>query len=342
MEQQCYPQEQDSFSNHQNLFFYKKDMEEVELSSETVKFNDDGFPTDTSDLQQEIESQVLQAQKSSKTLLRKKHIKYLSQSINNSLNKWFVSLDASRPWILYWILHSLSLLDKPADLELKSKTIQTLSLCKHINGGFGGGPGQIAHLATTYAAINTIAIIGTIDAYNLIDTEKLYTFLMEMKQTDGSFRMHHGGEIDIRGTYCALNVAVLCNIITPELLKNCSAFIKKCQSYEGGLGPIPFVEAHGGYTFCGLAAMVLMNKVDELDLGSLTEWVSFRQMGVEGGFQGRTNKLVDGCYSFWQGGAAVLLQIYLNALMDVKLFRRGETGQAENANVTLFGRGISY
>lgn len=27
--------------------------------------------------------------------------------------------------------------------------------------------------------------------------------------------------------------------------------------------------------------------------------MAFRQ-GVEGGFQGRTNKLVDGCYSFWQ------------------------------------------
>ena len=26
-------------------------------------------------------------------------------------------------------------------------------------------------------------------------------------------------------------------------------------------------------------------------------------MSYEGGFQGRTNKLVDGCYSFWQGGA---------------------------------------
>ncbi|CAN0430044.1 unnamed protein product, partial [Scytosiphon promiscuus] len=24
-------------------------------------------------------------------------------------------------------------------------------------------------------------------------------------------------------------------------------------------------------------------------------------------FQGRTNKLVDGCYSFWQGGAVALL-----------------------------------
>ena len=31
-------------------------------------------------------------------------------------------------------------------------------------------------------------------------------------------------------------------------------------------------------------------------------------MSREGGFQGRTNKLVDGCYSFWQGGAGVLME----------------------------------
>lgn len=30
-------------------------------------------------------------------------------------------------------------------------------------------------------------------------------------------------------------------------------------------------------------------------------------MKFEGGFQGRTNKLVDGCYSFWQGGAFPLI-----------------------------------
>lgn len=30
-------------------------------------------------------------------------------------------------------------------------------------------------------------------------------------------------------------------------------------------------------------------------------------MSFEGGFQGRTNKLVDGCYSFWQGSTFALL-----------------------------------
>lgn len=36
-------------------------------------------------------------------------------------------------------------------------------------------------------------------------------------------------------------------------------------------------------------------------------WICARQMPFSGGFQGRANKLVDGCYSFWQGGCAVLL-----------------------------------
>jgi protein farnesyltransferase subunit beta len=33
-------------------------------------------------------------------------------------------------------------------------------------------------------------------------------------------------------------------------------------------------------------------------------------MRLEGGFQGRPNKLVDGCYSFWVGGLFPLLQPY--------------------------------
>ena len=34
-------------------------------------------------------------------------------------------------------------------------------------------------------------------------------------------------------------------------------------------------------------------------------------MRLEGGFQGRTNKLVDGCYSFWVGGVFPLMHMAL-------------------------------
>lgn len=92
-----------------------------------------------------------------------------------------------------------------------------------------------------------------------------------------------------------------------ELIKNVGDFILSCQTYEGGIAGEPGSEAHGGYTFCGLAAMILIGEANRLDLPRLLDWVVFRQ-GKECGFQGRTNKLVDGCYSFWQGGAVALLQ----------------------------------
>merc|ERR1712217_409248 len=67
------------------------------------------------------------------------------------------------------------------------------------------------------------------------------------------------------------------------------------------------LEAHGGYSYCGLAALCIIGKADALDLHAFLNWASHRQMAAEGGFQGRTNKLVDSCYSFWQGAIFPLL-----------------------------------
>ena len=81
----------------------------------------------------------------------------------------------------------------------------------------------------------------------------------------------------------------------------------RCQTYEGGLAGIPHAEAHGGYTYCGVATLGIIEKLDVLELRKLLYWAVHRQMSVEGGFQGRSNKLVDGCYSFWVGGIFPIL-----------------------------------
>ena len=47
-----------------------------------------------------------------------------------------------------------------------------------------------------------------------------------------------------------------------------------------------------------------------MDVRRLLRWlVNMQGTEVElGGFKGRTNKLVDGCYSWWVGGASALLE----------------------------------
>ncbi|OBZ83092.1 Protein farnesyltransferase subunit beta [Choanephora cucurbitarum] len=278
-----------------------------------LRFKDDKLPTDTSIDQKRTEDSVLEKfvpyapnnirkrSVDSIELNRKKHIAYLLKGLQG-LGRWAAVLDASKPWLMYWILHSLDLLDYTLDDTMKQRAIQTLKRWQLPSGGFGGGGDQLAHLATTYAAVNSLAILGTQEAYDVIDRTSLYTFLMRMKQPDGSFTMHEGGEIDIRGSYCALSTAALTQLLTPELEENCIVFIKEAQTYEGGIGPYPGKEAHNGYTFCGLAAMEIVGGMDELDMDTLLAWCSGRQMSLEGGFQGRTNKLVDGCYSFWGAG----------------------------------------
>ena len=74
-----------------------------------------------------------------------------------NLSEGYECLDSSRPWILYWILHSLELLDyyitDPVQIDA---IINFLGLCQNPDGGFGGGPGQISHLAPTYASVNAL------------------------------------------------------------------------------------------------------------------------------------------------------------------------------------------
>lgn len=278
------------------------------------KFVDDGVETVTSVEQKKVErsiEEVINVYKQihslpEPTLLREQHYQYLKKGLRH-LSDAYECLDASRPWLCFWILHSLELLEEPIPANIASDVCQFLSRCQSPSGGFAGGPGQHAHLAPTYAAVNALCIIGTEEAYNIIDREKLLDFLWSVKQPDGSFVMHIGGEVDVRSAYCAASVASLTNIITPTLFENTPSWILRCQNWEGGLSGVPGLEAHGGYTFCGTAAMVILDKEHMLDLKALLRWVVSRQMRLEGGFQGRCNKLVDGCYSFWQAGLLPLL-----------------------------------
>lgn len=50
----------------------------------------------------------------------------------------------------------------------------------------------------------------------------------------------------------------------------------------------------------------------------LISWLSSRQYAPEGGFSGRTNKLVDGCYSHWVGGCWPLIDAVLKGASELE------------------------
>lgn len=65
-----------------------------------------------------------------------------------------------------------------------------------------------------------------------------------------------------------------------------------------------------------------------MDIPMLVSWLSARQSAPEGGLSGRTNKLVDGCYSHWVGGCWPLLESSLD----------GKPGSTEPPASSLFSR----
>jgi len=92
-------------------------------------------------------------------------------------------------------------------------------------------------------------------------------------------------------------------------------YILSCQSFDYALSQGPGQESHGGPTYCGIAALVLANKLQDLShKDALVKWCIERQLV---GFQGRINKKDDTCYSFWIGGSLQLLNSYqfVNAKM---------------------------
>ncbi|EEC43233.1 predicted protein, partial [Phaeodactylum tricornutum CCAP 1055/1] len=265
-------------------------------------------------------------------LLREKHVQYLQQvwTKGELLGSSFVSLDASRTWMLYWALHASDLMGHRPSVNERSSGNDSedpqaiLPSPGATLGGFGGGPGQMPHAATTYAAVLALNHAVSESAMKLLQRIRLpvYSWMLSLQEPDGSFRMQHDGEIDVRATYCVLAVAKLLNICCTETLGSNKVVesVVRCQTFEGGFGGEPWTEAHGGYTFCAVAALQLLNRVDAANVPALTRWLTAQQCGFEGGFQGRTNKLVDGCYSFWQGGAASIVSAFL--LFDQGMLQR--------------------
>ena len=180
---------------------------------------------------------------------RQKHVAYLHKGLK-TLPESFSSLESSRPWILFWITHSLALLQAelpsnvtksgieepsshhllcaaPALSKLRicriHRTVDQLNLCQskdrslewflwssnpcladiaafllasqHGSGGLGGSPGQIPHLATTYAGVAAALSAGP-EALAVLDRQAIFRFLKARcipRSAGGGFEVCQGG-----------------------------------------------------------------------------------------------------------------------------------------------------
>jgi geranylgeranyl transferase type-2 subunit beta len=152
------------------------------------------------------------------------------------------------------------------------------------------------------------------------------------------------GETDTRFTYCAINALSLLDrkFITPGTapinVDGAVAHIRRCRNFDGGFGSREGGESHAGQgrlssglsglgwnweryrvpVFVCVAALAILDRLDEVDEQTLAWWLAERQL-PNGGLNGRPEKLEDVstvslfkpvahssditlmqvCYSFW-------------------------------------------
>jgi protein farnesyltransferase subunit beta len=115
-----------------------------ELSSLTVSQREQFLvENDVFGIYNYFDASDVSTQKYMMEIQRDKQLDYLMKGLRQ-LGPQFSSLDANRPWLCYWILHSIALLGETVDDELESNAIDFLGRCQGSEGGYGGGPGQVS------------------------------------------------------------------------------------------------------------------------------------------------------------------------------------------------------
>ncbi|KAH8584686.1 geranyl-geranyltransferase beta subunit [Cryptosporidium sp. chipmunk genotype I] len=262
-----------------------------------------------------------------KILKRNQHLKFVRRMRKVEYPESSIEGESTRILMIYWSIHSEELLlnennqlsfdsEDAANNEVfdpntnqiklfedSFEIIATILKFQDNSGGFGGNFSHMPNLVSTYLAVSSIIITGDTEALLKIDRFKMYQFFKRLRDFEtGGFKVQLDGEVDVRAFYCVSAVASMLQIVTEELFDGIENYVISCSGFDGGYSGDFGGESHGGYTYCVVSGLCILGKSSIIDVDSLLYWIVQRQSGIEGGFQGRTNKLVDSCYSFWFTG----------------------------------------
>ncbi|KAM6186810.1 LOW QUALITY PROTEIN: geranylgeranyl transferase type-1 subunit beta [Sarcoramphus papa] len=266
--------------------------------------------------------------------LRERHVRFFQRCLQ-ILPERYSSLETSRLTIAFFALSGLDMLDS-LDVVNKDDIIEwiyslqvlptedrsNLNRCGFRGSSYLGmpfnpskGPGishpyDSGHIAMTYTGLSCLVILG--DDLSRVNKDAVLAGLRALQLEDGSFcAVLEGSENDMRFVYCASCICYMLDNWSGMDMKKAIDYIRRSMSYDNGLAQGAGLESHGGSTFCGIASLCLMGKLEEVfsekELNRIRRWCIMRQ---QNGYHGRPNKPVDTCYSFWVGATLKLLNIF--------------------------------
>ncbi|TMS03167.1 Geranylgeranyl transferase type-1 subunit beta [Larimichthys crocea] len=269
--------------------------------------------------------------------LRDRHVRFFQRTLQ-VLPERYASLETTRLTIIFFALSGLDVLDAldVIDRNLMIEWIYSLQVLPTEDRSCGTlqkvntkhetefetvnqscflapvsldvclGPGVLhpydsGHVAMTYTGLCSLLILG--DDLSRVNKQACLAGLRALQLEDGSFyAVPEGSENDIRFIYCAASICYMLDDWSGMDIQKAIEYIRGSLSYDNGFGQGAGRESHGGWTYCAIASLCLMGRLEEAlsqrELDRIRRWCIMRQ---QNGFHGRPNKPVDTCYSFWVG-----------------------------------------
>jgi geranylgeranyl transferase type-1 subunit beta len=263
------------------------------------------------------------------TFEKEKHLNYFLKHIE-LMPTPYSGQDTNRLTILYFCVcacDTMNAIDKIKNKKDIIDWIYSLQIEDEenpANSGFIGGTflGEKktkfhkSHITMSYTALATLKILG--DDYGRVN-KKLILAGMKVLQKNGCFEATNGGgDTDMRFTYCACAVSYLLGDWSGMDKDLTYKYIIRSVRYDNSFPHEIGLEGHGGYTYCALSALLLMDRLEIDKFDALREWLLFRQ--EVGGLNGRPHKDADTCYSFWCGASLAILKSidYLNTEKSIE------------------------
>ncbi|PKA63490.1 Protein farnesyltransferase subunit beta [Apostasia shenzhenica] len=203
----------------------------------------------------------------------------------------------------YWGLTTLDLLHS-IDVVDKEEVISWMMSCWDADsGGFAGTVGHDPHLLYTLSAVQILALFDRLD---VLDIDKLSSYVVGLQNEDGSFSGDGWGEIDTRFSYLAICCLSLLRCLDKINVVKAVEYIVSCKNLDGGFGCVPGGESHAGQIFCCVGALSITGSLHHVDRDLLGWWLCERQCR-DGGLNGRPEKLADVCYSWWVLSSLIMI-----------------------------------
>ncbi|KAI9158055.1 Geranylgeranyl transferase type-1 subunit beta [Paramyrothecium foliicola] len=222
------------------------------------------------------------AERPGAVLEKERHIKYWQRCFSSFLPSAYTSADSTRLTFASFIVCAQDLLSVSLSAKDRAAIRAWVLSLQHPDGGFCGSPthalsGQAAvrgtpNLAATFFALTLLGLAAEGDGrhgFRGVRRTSLLKWLRALQREDGSFGqiLWEGRPVlgrDTRHSYLASSIRWMLRgwegdglDFDVERLISC---VREGQTYDGGLSETSQNESHAGYTFCGVAALAMLDR----------------------------------------------------------------------------------